>query len=104
MRAGDRSLTVCDRLNVLRDTVVGAWVKRRWHCDEHGMSVSCCVGSEVGCPCVHCYEKVEYEKDLSRLMRRFDGQPLSEFALLLVVMRHPFSHLCFPKEFDYFCS
>lgn len=77
-----------------------AWVKRWLHCIESGTSVLHFVGSEVHCSFVRCYEKDEYENDLSTLGQSFDGQPLPEICLSLVILRPPFSHLYFALRFD----
>lgn len=100
-RSSDRALTVPDCHIVLRDTDDGAWVRCWLHCDGCGMSVSRCVSIEVDCPFVHCYREVEYERDLSTLVHRFDRQPLPEMGPSFVFLCRPFSHLHFHKRFDY---
>lgn len=87
MHASDRVLTVGDRYNVLRDPNAGTWAKRWLQCGGCCLSVSCCIGSEVYCPFDCFYEEIVYEKDLSTLTQRFDGQPLSETTLSLFVLR-----------------
>lgn len=80
MRANDRAFAVRDLHNVLGNTDVGVWVKRWLHCSVPGISVSHFYGSEPDCPFVRCYEGIEYEKDLSMLVLRFDGQPLPKLV------------------------
>lgn len=63
--------------------------------------MSHCVGPDVDCPFATCYKSVEYEKDLSRFVGRFDGQPLHEMCPSFVILRRPFSHFYFSERFDY---
>lgn len=100
MHASDRALTFLVRHSVLCDTDIGSWEKCGLHCGGRGMSASRCVGSEVDCPFRCCYKEVEYEKDSSKLTQRFDGQPLSENILSLIILRCPFFHLYFAERFD----
>lgn len=45
-----------------------------------------CIDSGVDGPFVWFYDEIEYEKDLSTHLPRFDGQLLPELGLLLVVL------------------
>lgn len=85
MRVSNRALTLRALRNVWRDTDVGAKVKHWLHGSGRGMSVLRCVVSEFDCPFFCCYIMVEYEKDLSVLVQRLDGQPLPELGPSLVV-------------------
>lgn len=58
MRASDCAFTIRDPHNVLCETEVGAWVNRWWHCGGYGISLLLCVGSEVDCGSIRCYEEV----------------------------------------------
>lgn len=66
-----------------------------------GMPVSRCVGPEVDCSFADSYEVLEYQRDLSTLVRRFDAQPLPEIDRSLLVLRCPFSHPYLAEHFDY---
>lgn len=70
-RANDGGLTVCDRHNVMCNTNVEACVKSWFPCSGPGMSILCCVCFEANCFLAHCYEHLQYEKDLSTVVWRF---------------------------------
>lgn len=69
--------------------LVNQWL----HCGERRLSESCCFCSKVDSPFVCFYERVEYENDLSTLVRCFDARPLHEFQLSLVALHRSFSHV-----------
>lgn len=63
--------------------------------------MSLCPSSEVDCTFVRCQEEVEYEKYLSKLVQRFDRQPLPELGRSLVILRYPFNPSYFAQPFNY---
>lgn len=65
------------------------------------MCVSLCVGSEVECLFIRCYEEVEYGKDLLAPVQHCDGQLFPERGPSLVLLRRPVSRLYFAKRFSY---
>lgn len=75
-------------------TTFARWVNFWWYCGGHGMSVYCYIGSEVYCPFRRCYKKVEYERDPSTLLQRFDVHTLPKigpslvFSIVCVVTCH----------------
>lgn len=101
MHACDSAFTAHDRHNVLCNSDAGLFVKRWGHCGRRDISVSRCIGSEVEWPFVSCSGEVEYEKDLSLLVRCFDGQPIPDLGLSLVALRRLSSHLNFAERFQY---
>lgn len=70
-------LTICDRHNMFRNANVGGWVKHRLQCSGRGISLFLCIGSEVQCPSVFCFEEIEYENDISTPLWHYEGQLLS---------------------------
>lgn len=64
------------------------------------MSVSLCISSEVDFRVVCCYKKLEYEKDLYRLLPPYDGHHFLKLGPLFIVLHPPFSHLQIAKRFD----
>lgn len=96
----DRSLTVRDRHNEVRDTDVGTQVKLQLHCGERGLFVSRCIGSEVDCPFIRIYEEVEYKKELPTLVRHSHGQLVPKMGLSFVFLGHSFKYLYFAEGFD----
>lgn len=95
MSASDRAVTAHNVHSLWCEPGAGGWVKRWLHCSGLILSVSRCLTSEVDCPLVCCYEDVEYVKDLSTVVRRFDVQALLEIGLFLVVLCCPIIHLYF---------
>lgn len=89
MHASDQALYVHDLHSVLLILTLG--------CES---SVGC-TAVDVACLCgiasvpkliaiFPCSEKVEYEKDLSMFVRRFEGQPLPKLGSWLAVLPRPF--------------
>lgn len=70
-------------------------------CGGLGLSVWGGVSSEVDRPFVCCYEEFEYEKDLWRLVCRYDVKPVPEDIPSLIVLHRAFSHLYFAEHFRY---
>lgn len=65
------------------------------------MIVLLCLGFEVEYPFDRCYEEVEYEEDLSTLVRRIHAQQLPDVGPSLVVLHPQFNHLYLAERFDY---
>lgn len=65
------------------------------------MSLSRCTFSKVDYLFFRYYQKLEYVKDMSSLVQRFEGQLLPELGPSLVILRCKFSHLYLAKSFDY---
>lgn len=101
MRTSNLALTVCDLHSMVCNTDAGACVKLWLPCGEHSMSVLRDVAWEVDCTFVRCYEEVEYEKDFSSLLKRYDGQSLPETDPPRIVLRSTFSHFYFDDCFHY---
>lgn len=70
------ALKIRDVWNAMRDTDVGASVKRWLQCGGSGMFVFCCVGSDVYSNFVCCYDDVECDKDMWTAVSRFDSHLL----------------------------
>lgn len=101
MCASSCAVTVRDLHNLLPNTDAGAYVKRWLQCGGRGSSVLRCVGSEVDCTFVPCFEEVKYEKALSTLVLRFNVQPLPENGPSLVVFHCIFNRLYFAERISY---
>lgn len=66
MRASDLVQNACNRHNVFLYTEARSWPGRWLLSGVHGMSLFCCIGSEVGCTIDRCYESIEYERYFER--------------------------------------
>lgn len=75
MQASDSGLTVSGRHKVWCDTEVRTWIESWLRFGWHGISVLRSVSSKVYFPFVRWYEEEKvYEKDLSKIVGRLDGQ------------------------------